>query len=130
MTLIADTVAEFGRSIGMPDLVFREDGGLVLGMEKLGTLAFELVGPRREDVAVSLSRSIETPDAGACAHVLELCHYRNPAPYPVRAGLARQGELFFAIGMEAGQFTLPGIHQALEWLIGLHDQSSTSVRYT
>lgn len=128
MTLIADTLAEFGRSIGMSDLALREDGTLVLDMERLGTLAFELIGENREAVSLSLMRRIEPPDAAACSRLLELCHYRNPAPFPVRAGLAREGELLFAIRMDAYQFTLPNVHQALDWLTGLQDQSSHFTR--
>lgn len=128
MNLIADTLAEFGRSLGMEGLALREDGSLSLDMEKLGVLAIDLIGERREEVSLSLMRRIETPDAAACTQLLELCHYRNPSPFPVRAGLARSGELFFAVRMDAWQFTLPNIHQAFDWLTGLQDQSSQFVR--
>ena len=128
MTLISDTVAEFGHSMGMSDLVLREDGTLVLDMERLGVLAIELIGESRENISLSLMRRIEPPDSAACTRLLELCHYRNPAPFPTRAGLAREGELFFAIRMDAYQFTLPNVHQALDWLTGLQDQSSAFTR--
>ena len=129
MTLITDTLADFGRSMGIENLALRDNGTLSLNMEQLGTLAIELIGERREDVSISLMRRIETPDSQACQRLLESCHYRNPAPFPVRVGLTSQGELLFAIRMDTRQFTLPSIHQALEWLISLHDQNSSSVRY-
>lgn len=120
MNLIADTVAEFGRSMGMNDLV--------LDMERLGVLAIELIGESRENISLSLMRRIEPPDADACTRLLELCHYRNPAPFPARSGLTREGELFFAVRMDAYQFTLPNVHVALDWLTGLQDQSSAFTR--
>ncbi|TDU70712.1 type III secretion system chaperone SycN [Prosthecobacter fusiformis] len=112
----------------MSDLALREDGTLVLDMERLGALAFELIGESRECVSLSLMRRIEPPDAAACARLLELCHYRNPAPFPTRAGLAREGELFFAVRMDSYELTLPNVHQALDWLTSLQDQSSTFTR--
>lgn len=128
MTLIDETVREFGRSIGMEDLALRDDGSLVLDMQRLGRLALELVGPRREDVSLSLSRRIEPPDDASCARLLELCHYRTPAPWPVRAGLTRAGDLIFAVRLETFDFTLPNVHKALDWLDGLHQQSDSFVR--
>lgn len=128
MTLIDDAVAEFGRSIGMERLALRENGSLVLDMQALGRLAIELIGERREDVSLSLIRQVQTPDDKACERLLELCHYRAPAPFPVRAGLTNQGQLMFAVRMDVSQFTVPNIHQALQWITGLHDQSSSLLR--
>ncbi len=128
MTLIEETVAEFGRSIGMEDLQLREDGALVLDMQQLGTLALELIGERREDVSLSLSRRIQPPDDTACARILELCHYRGPARWPVRAGLTGAGDLLFAVKLDTFDFTLTNLHQALDWLDSLHQQSDAVVR--
>ncbi len=128
MTLIEDTISEFGRSIGMEGLKLRDDGALVLDMQKLGSLGMELIGDRREDVALSLSRRIERPDETACARVLELCHYRTPAPWPVRAGLTGAGQLIFAIKLDISDFTVSNLHKALDWLDGLHQQSDAVVR--
>ena len=128
MTLIDETLAEFGRSIGMEGLALRENGALHLDLQAIGALAFELVGERREDVSLSLTRRIEPPDERSCLRLLELCHYRAPAPLPVRVGLTGGGELVFAVRMDSYSFTLPNLHQALEWLSGLHDRSLDFVR--
>lgn len=127
-SLIDDTLSEFGLSIGMEGLALRENNSLMLDMQKLGTLAVEMIGERQENVSVSLIRQIDMPDESACARLLELCHYRAPAPFPVRAGLTQSGQLVFAIMMDTYLFNLPNIHQALDWLTSLHDQSSTFVR--
>ncbi|MBB5037715.1 CesT family type III secretion system chaperone [Prosthecobacter dejongeii] len=129
MSIIAETLADFGKSIGLENLTFRDNGTVLLDMEKLGSLAIEWIGDRQETVSLSLIRRIEVPDERACKRLLESCHYRSPAPFPTRLGLAGAGELFFAVRLEAREFTLPGIHQALEWLIAVHDQNSSSVRY-
>jgi len=128
MNLIDDVINEFGRSMGMEDLRLRDDGCLVLDMQRLGTLSVELVGERREEVALSLYRRIESPTAGACGRALELCHYRSPAPWPVRSGLSGHGDLMFAVLFETADFTLPNLNQALDWLDGLHRQMEPLVR--
>lgn len=124
MSVIEDTIRDFGRSIGMEDLRLRDDGTLVLDMQQVGTLAIELIGERREDVALSLSRSIQPPDDTACTRLLEMCHYRSPCTWPVRAGFTSSGTLLFAIRLETFDFTLPNLHQALDWLDGMQQQSS------
>jgi len=128
MRLIDDTIAGFGRSLGMDDLTLPDQGGLVLEIDRVGTLAIELIGERREDVSLSLSQQIETPDEHACRRVLELCHYRNPAPWPVHSGLTSRGNLFFAVRLDTSEFTLANVHQVLDWLDGLHQQLMPSVR--
>ncbi len=128
ITLQDDIIDQFGRSIGMQGLRLRDDGALRLDMQQLGSLAFELVGEHRDDVAVSLTRRVEMTDDSATERILELCHYRAPAPFPVRAGLTQAGHLIFAVRLETSEFTLPGLHQALDLLTRLHDQSASFVR--
>ena len=128
MSLVDEAVAEFGRSIGMERLALRDNGSLLLDMQALGRLAIELIGEQREDVSLSLIRQVQTPDEKGCERVLELCHYRAPAPFPVRAGLTSQGQLVFAVRMDTSQFTVPNIHQALQWITSLQDQSSSFLR--
>lgn len=127
MSVIEDTLREFGRSIGMEDLKLRDDGTLVLDMQQVGTLAIELIGERREDVSLSLSRRIQPPGEAACTRLLEMCHYRTPSTWPARVGLTSGGTLLFAIRLETFDFTLPNLHQALDWLDGMHQQSSSFV---
>ena len=128
MTVIDEVIREFGRSIGMEVLALREDGALVLDMQRLGTLAIELIGERREDLSLSLSRRITPPDEAACSRLLEMCHYRSAFTWPVRAGLTSSGDLLFAIRIETADLTLPNLHQSLDWLDGLHQQSDAFVR--
>jgi type III secretion system chaperone SycN len=123
-----ETIHEFGRSLGMGDLRLRENGALMLQVDNIGTIAFELIGEFREQVAMSLTRQIEPPDAEACRRILELCHYRNPAPFPVHPAFNSHGSLVFAIGFSAADFTLPNINQAIDTLDGLHQQIQSSVR--
>jgi type III secretion system chaperone SycN len=128
MSWVDDLLEEFGRSLGMQDLRLREDGKLVLDMERLGTLAVELVGLRQDEVAVSLCRRIEMPSAPAWVRALELCHYRSPAPWPVRCGWSGPGNLVFAVVLDRFEFTLPHLNQAIDWLDGLHRQMEPLVR--
>jgi len=127
--MIEQSVAEFGRSLGMTDLRLKDEGAIALGIERIGVLAIEVIGDRQEDVALSLTRSVERPDAQACQRALELCHYRNPSRWPVHATLAAGGgALVFAIQMEAQDFILSNIHEGIEVLTRLHEAMEPFVR--
>jgi len=128
MWMIDETVGEFGRSLGMSDLRLRDDGGIVLGIERIGILAIEMIGERQEEVALSLSREIDRPDENACRRALELSHYRNPSRWPVHAALAGGGNLVFTLQMETHDFMLSNIHEAIEVLTRLQDAMDTFVR--
>lgn len=121
--LFDDIINQFGRSMGMHDLALSENGVLVLGMGPLGRLAFELIGELRDDMSMSLTRRVDFQDGRAPSRLMELCHYRTHAPFPVRCGLTRMNDLIFAVRMETHEFTLPNLHNALDWLVGLHQQS-------
>jgi type III secretion system chaperone SycN len=128
MWMIDESVAEFGRSLGMSDLRLRDDGGIVLGIDRIGVLAIEMIGERQEDVALSLSRAIDRPDEQACRRALELCYYRNPSRWPLHAAFAGGGQLVFAVQMESHDFVLSNIHEAIEVLTRMHDAMETFVR--
>jgi type III secretion system chaperone SycN len=109
-------------------LALRDRGVLLLDMQSVGTVAVEVIGEREEDVSLSLSRRIEPPEESACTRLLELCHYREQGPFPVRAGLTGSGQLVFATRFETHDFSVPNIHAALDWLTVLHDRSSSFLR--
>lgn len=125
MTLFNDIIDQFGRSIGMEGVQLRDNGALVLDMQRLGRLAFEVIDQHGDDITMSLSRHVELTDDNAGARILELCHYRSPAPFPARAGLTQKGDLIFAVRMTTAEFTLPNLHQSLDWLSALQDQSQS-----
>jgi type III secretion system chaperone SycN len=125
--LLDDIINQFGRSIGIEDLALRENGSVVLDMQQMGKLSFELIGERREEISVSLTRRVDFDDSRAPAKLMELCHYRNAPPFAVRAGLTSAGDLTFAVGMESSDFTLPNLNTAIETLIAFHQQSEAFV---
>lgn len=125
---IDQTLEEFGRSLGMEGLALRNGESLVLNIDRIGTVAFEVVGVNRDVISISISNRIEPPDAEACRRILELCHPREKSPWPVHAGIDYQGALVFAMGMDFSDFILPNIHRALDWLDGLHQQMSAVAR--
>lgn len=126
--LIDETILEFGRTLGIADLRLRENGSLLLNVENIGVVTIELIGEYDDHVSLSLTRVIEEPDASACRRILELCHYREPSPWPVHAAFNSRGGLVFAVRMSPGEFNLPNIHQVLDWLDGLHQQIQPAVR--
>jgi type III secretion system chaperone SycN len=118
---VQETVGEFGRLIGVEDLVLSERGSITLEIERIGRLNIEIVGQRDDRVAVSLSRQYREPspeDASRLA--LENCHYRASRPFPVHAALAGGGYLAFAICLDTGDLTVQNIYHMLDELDRLH----------
>ena len=119
MNLIAETVAEFGRSIGLPDLRLRANGGVVLALQSIGTLAIDVGGPTQESVIVSLSRPFEASAAPDSRRLLTLAHYRSRSPLPVQVGIARD-HLVLAVVLPQEEFTLAKITEVIRMLDRQH----------
>jgi type III secretion system chaperone SycN len=89
MNLVQQTLAEFGRSIGVDDLQLRENKRVVLTIQNIGTLAIELAGPRDQAVLVSLARPLAGGGDQSLTAFLTVAHYREAHPWPVHVGLWR-----------------------------------------
>ena len=119
MNLIGDTISEFGRSMRLDDLGQRMAGGVVLEIDRLGALAFDLAGADGESVVVSLSRPRAPGWPGRWTEVLGRTHYRERRRVVVQAG-AWGDRLVFAAVVPAAEFSLPRINEVLRELDGLH----------
>jgi type III secretion system chaperone SycN len=113
MSLIRETVTEFGRSLGMDQLQLRPDGSTVLHIQSIGTLSLEVAGPSQDAVVISLARPLS---GGAVrppwATLLAATHYRARQPLPLRVGVAAD-HVVVAVLLSPENFTLPKIHEAI-----------------
>ena len=119
---LEETVGEFGRLIGIDDLVLSDRGSVALEIDRIGTLNIEIVGERDERVAVTLSRRYREPfPESASSLALEHSHYRASRSFPVHAALARGGYLAFAICLDTGELSAQNIYNIIDDLDGLHE---------
>ena len=106
MNLIRETVAEFGRSLGMTQLALRDNGGLVLALGAMGLLALDIAGPNQDAVVISLSRSPTRAATVDLRRLLSTNHHRHRARLPVQVAM-RDGKLVAAVVLPQEEFTLP-----------------------
>lgn len=119
MNLLQETIAEFGRSMGMDHLRLSEEGRVVLTVQDIGTLALETAGPRREDVLVSLSRPMPRTLENRPLALLGATHYNRRAKAPLQVGVFRD-ILVLAVVVPAGDLTLPTIFALIRELDQQH----------
>lgn len=117
MSWVEQTVAEFGRGLGMDRLQFNEQGVVTLASDRLGALFIE-----RTDgaVLVYLARSLDRPSGEAYARALDACHWRHNHPFLVSAGLRQETGLVFAVRLAENQFDLPTLERTIALLDELH----------
>lgn len=122
MSIIEDTLAEFGRSLGLSDLRFRPNGSVVLSLQSIGTLGFDLAGRGQDAVVVSLSRPCSNGHPVDARMLLSRAHYRHGTDVPVHTGLARE-HLVFAVVLPQEEFTVLTINEAIRALDERHRSS-------
>jgi type III secretion system chaperone SycN len=119
MSLAAQTVAEFGQSLGLDALELTARQGVVLSIESIGTLSFDLAGANEDAVLVSLSRPQHRPSEADWAGLLARTHFRARHALPVRVGVWRD-DLVLAVLLPVEDFTLPRIQEAIQTLDQCH----------
>lgn len=82
---------EFGRRLGMPGLELNENAAAGVTIEGLGVLTFERVETPegQAELLVSLSRPIESTEAGRFGALLERLDWRRHPVFTFSAGLFR-----------------------------------------
>ena len=117
------TLAEFGRSIGVPELSFTE-GVANLTINAVGDLYLE---QDADGVLIYLAREMAFSSLPAYRKALSLCHYRERLPMQVNAGLRGDRGLAFATRLDDAAFTVPQLELALDVLRRLHDRTEETV---
>jgi len=116
---VEQTLAEFGRSMGLENLEFTPQGTANLKFERLGQLYFE----RSEGhVLMYLAREITHIDMKVLRKALALCHHREQTPFPLQAGL-NQNHLVFLVRIREQEFIPTTVERAIQYLDRIHQQA-------
>lgn len=111
-------VEDFGKRLGIAELVPGEEGRVELAFGEDGLLQME---PADEGVLVTMARPWPPHAEHAAARALKLCHWRENRPWPINAG-AKGGEwLTFTAFLSMGEFDVPTLEAVLECLTSLHE---------
>ncbi len=120
MNQVQQTLAEFGRSIGVDDLQLRPNGRVVLTIQTIGTLAIEWAGPRGQSVLVSLARTLASGGDASLAAVLTATHYREALAWPVHVAMLRDQRVF-AVLLGPEQLDQAALNEIIRELDQLHN---------
>ncbi len=121
MSYIEQTVADWGRSLGMERLEFNDQGVVSIVSESLGALFIER---HADGVLIYLLRTLDRAYGDSYARALDACHWRHNLPFVVTPALRHDQNLMFAVHLADSQFDLP----TLERVISLLDQLHRDVR--
>jgi type III secretion system chaperone SycN len=121
MNWIDESLADFGRSMGLESLAFSDQGVVSLVFEAWGELYLERL---HNGLLVYLCRGLDRPDAGLYARALELCHWRHNYPFPVNPAVHEDKVLVFSVQLsEQDGVTGPALDEVVRLLTRLHDQT-------
>ena len=125
MSWVHDTVAEFGRQLGIEGLDFGAHGVAQLQLQSGGLLAVEPVRRGETDeVLVYLGRPTGFDAAGLLRRALVKAHHGQAGAMPVQVAL--RGDfpdalLLALVRMPERDFTLQSLGQALDYLRRWHE---------
>ncbi len=120
MGWIQDTLAEFGRQLGIEGLEFGPNGVAQLRLEKGGFIAVEPVrrGPD-DEVLVYFGRPVGHQVVQATMVALSRSHWRNGGPLPIQVGLRGMGpdtQLLALVRLPERTFTTQSLGHAVDYL--------------
>ena len=119
MSWLEQTLEDFGKSLGLPGLAWTTDNVVTLEFQRSGRLSI-LRGGRV--VGLALMRDYSHITAQQIQVALELCHWSNRHPLPVRTGLIHDGQLVFSTQVSHSDFIVSNVQRALDLLCRLHDE--------
>lgn len=122
MSAVAQTLNDFGKSVGLPSLRFSPQGAAALDVQGLGTLGFEAV---QQEVIIFLARTIPPFTEGALHRALQSCQPSHGYPFTVQAALKGDDLLLFVARLPETEFSLPNIDRAVRLLEQLHKHALT-----
>ncbi len=123
MGIFENTIAEFGRNLGIDSLAPGASGTVDLQIEQVGQLQLEEAG---ETALVTLARPWPAHAEKAARAALALCHWRENHPWPVAPGAKgtdRDGErlILFTARCPLREFDAPAIEKIARLLSNLVD---------
>jgi type III secretion system chaperone SycN len=119
MTWMDDTISEFGRSMGLTNLAFDQEGLICLDFESLGTLFLEKAD---EYMLIYLAREVPPHETGILGRALALCHFRHNLPFAVNTAFGADDRLFFLVRLVENDVSLPILEKSIDLLSQLHSR--------
>ena len=120
MSLQSQVLADFGKSIGIDDFDFNDQGVATLEFEDDGTLYVESIDGH---VLIYLAREFLDSDHQVLESALEHCHWEHNLGFPVNAGVTPEQRLVFSVRIVETQLTLPVFEQVFRLLNRLQEES-------
>ena len=121
MSIADDVVRDFGRTMGMPDLAFNQNGVVRLNFERNGSLSIQRTAA---GTLLQLARPGDRLSDDALERALGLCHFDVVDRLRPDAGLTLDGSLVFSVQLEALTLDVPALEQAFDFLCRLHDRAA------
>ncbi len=117
MQWVHDTIADFGKSIGLPHLAVNKDKVACLELESMGDLFIELHG---HEILIYLAFPAPPNASAPYLELLQLSSIRNDSLFqgtPVQVAATEDDNLIIALRLEAEAFNLPLLEEALDYLL-------------
>lgn len=118
MDLYVDTLAEFGRRLGLSSLAPNDANRVELHIEKIGLIQIE---PVEDGVLFTLARPWPLHAERTAMTALSLCHWRENHPWPINAGARGTERLLFTAWVAREDFLVPTLDRVIDHLARLHD---------
>ena len=118
MSWIDETVADFGRRLGVAQLGM-QNGFVQLALSQGGMLG---LAQGEGEVKIWLVRPFELNQRHALERALRECDFRRRSPFPLQAGLRGDNELVILARIPERAFNTPALEQALDVLTRLHER--------
>ena len=115
---VDETVAQFGRSIGMEGLALNRQRVLAVEIEAAGTLFIEAL---QASVLVYLARHVPPSGSGIAARALEACNDLSFAPYVINPAMKGSEWMIFVARIPEQDFALPTLEEVIAQLIELQE---------
>lgn len=128
MSWIADAIAEFGQSIGIPELALSAGGRLRMSQESGGYVGMVHLAELRSPVLmVCRSSALAYQAATQLAHALQLTDFRRGRPWPLQVAVSG-GQLYLALRLPERSVTRAALDQAVIELAQLHAEIGNAGR--
>ena len=119
MSWLDETLADFGRRLGMGELRFGTGGFVQFALSEGGLLG---IAQSPGEVRVWLARPLARSDRGAFERALVQCDFRRRPALALQAGLRGDDELVLLARIPERDFTTPMLERALELLTTMHQR--------
>lgn len=121
MSWFAQTVAEFGRSIGIDALRPTDDGVIQFALGNRDLLCLEAL---EEELLVYLVREVPAHRPEVKLRALALCRPDRHWPWPVQTGLRGTDRLLFLVRLPRQDVSLASLERAMDLHLRLHAAAS------